>query len=337
MSLISIRRLVLGCGVVLLTTAGGSMGLAPVTPESQEKAVSSAEKLRQALDQAITLDVNEQPLTATLNKIREQTKINFVIDRLVIQQMGYDPDQMPVSAKFKDSKAKNCLRSMLSPYNLSYAIIGDTVLISTDDMVIQRQMKQRVSIDLDKTDLATALKQLSRETATNLLLDSRVSGKDSKATVTLQLDDVPLETVIRLVAEAGGLKPVQVGNVMLVTTKALATEMRADPELMQGGVNPQQEIQMLQQKRMMMMQQGQLGGVIFQPVGGVAGIAAGAAAGGPAPPVEKAVEEKAADPKNPDPPVDADKKAPEKSSEDKKPEQKKAEDKPAPDKKSDKN
>jgi hypothetical protein len=185
---------------------------------------------------------------------------------MLIQQMGYDPEQMPVSAKLKDAKARTCLRSVLSPYNLGYAIIGDTVLISTDDMVMQRQMKQRVSVDLDKVDLAAALKQLSRETATNLMLDSRVPAKEGKATVSLQLDDVPLDTAVRLVAEAGGLKPIQVGNVMLVTTKALANEMRNDPELMTGAQTPQQEIQMLQQKRMLMLQQQQFAPPIFQPV-----------------------------------------------------------------------
>jgi hypothetical protein len=276
-----------GLALALCVAAGDAQlaSAAPVDPESKDKASSPAEKIRQALDQPISLDIAEQPLTQALNKIREQTKINFVVDRMFIQQMGYDPEQMPVSAKLKDAKARTCLRTVLSPYNLGYAIIGDTVLISTDDMVMQRQMKQRVSIDLDKVDLAAALKQLSRETATNLLLDTRVPAKETKSTVTLQLEDVPLETAIKLVAEAGGLKQVQVGNVMLVTTKALANEMRNDPELMTAAQTPQQEIQMLQQKRMWMIQQQQMAPQIFQPVNPP-----------PPPPAEKPAEEKKSDP-----------------------------------------
>ena len=81
-----------------------------------------------------------------------------------------------------------------------------------------------------------------------------------------KLVNMPLDTAVRLVAEAGGLKPIQVGNVMLVTTKALANEMRNDPELMTGAQTPQQEIQMLQQKRMLMLQQQQFAPPIFQSV-----------------------------------------------------------------------
>jgi hypothetical protein len=286
MSFVAVCQGILGAGLALaLTVVAGLASAAPADQESKDKATTPTEKIRQALDQPIALDITEQPLTQALNKIREQTKINFVVDRMLIQQMGYDPEQMPVSAKLKDAKARTCLRSVLSPYNLGYAIIGDTVLISTDDMVMQRQMKQRVTVDLDKVDLAAALKQLSRETATNLLLDSRVPVKEGKTTVTLQLEDVPLDTAIKLVAEAGGLKPVQVGNVMLVTTKALANEMRNDPELMTAAQTPQQEIQMLQQRRMLMMQQQQLAPQIFQPVQPP-----------PPPPAEKTGEEKKADP-----------------------------------------
>jgi hypothetical protein len=267
MSFVSVRPGALVAALTLvLAVAVAPASAAPADPETKDKAAGPAEKIRKALDQPINLDINEQPLTHALNQIREQTKINFVVDRMLIQQMGYDPEQMPVSAKLKDAKARTCLRSVLSPYNLGYAIIGDTVLISTDDMVMQRQMKQRVSVDLDKVDLAAALKQLSHETATNLMLDSRVPAKEGKTTVSLQLDDVPLDTAVRLVAEAGGLKPVQVGNVMLVTTKALANEMRNDPELMTGAQTPQQEIQMLQQKRMLMLQQQQFAPPIFQSV-----------------------------------------------------------------------
>jgi hypothetical protein len=233
------RRPLLAAGLALtlalapaaLVTAG------PAPADNKDKAVSPAEKIKKQLDQTISLEITEQPLTLALNQIREQTKINFVIDKFTIQQMGMDPEQMPVNVKLKDVKVRTALRSALSPYNLGYAIMGDTVLISTDDMAMHRQMRQRVSVELEKVDLAAALKQLSRETATNLMLDSRV-GKEAKTEVSLQMEDVPLETAVRLVAEMAGLKPVKVGNVLFVTTKTLANEMRNDPDLNQPGVNP---------------------------------------------------------------------------------------------------
>jgi hypothetical protein len=227
----------LAAGIVLtLALMPAARAAAPGTPEVQAKEATPAEKIRKQLDQPITIEINDQSLNAALNLIREQTKINFVVDRFTIQQMGMDPEQMLVNIKLKEVKARSCLRSVLGPYNLGYAIIGDTVLISTDDMAMHRQLRQRVSVDLEKMDLAAALKKLSRDTATNVMLDTRVTGKETKAEVTLQMEDVPLETAVRLMAEMAGLKPVKVGNVLFVTTKAHANEIRAEGDLNQPGV-----------------------------------------------------------------------------------------------------
>ena len=45
------------------------------------------------------------------------------------------------------------------------------------------------------------------------------------------MEDVPLETAVRLIAEMVNLKPVGVGNTLFVTTKANANELRNDPDL----------------------------------------------------------------------------------------------------------
>jgi type II secretory pathway component GspD/PulD (secretin) len=231
-------RLALTAAVACTLALTTSLFAAPGPADTKEKEATPAEKIKKQLDQPITLEVTDQSLNAALNQIREQTKINLVVDRFTIQQMGMDPEQLIVSVKLKDVKARSCLRSVLSPYNLGYAIIGDSVLVSTDDMAIFRQMKQRVSIDLEKVDLPTALKKLSKDTAANVMLDSRVTGKETKAEVTLQMEDVPLETAVRLMAEMAGLKPVRVGNVLFVTTKQSANELRAEVEPNGPGGQP---------------------------------------------------------------------------------------------------
>ena len=77
--------------------------------------------------------------------------------------------------------------------------------------------------------LAAALRQLGRETAANVVLDGRAE-KEAETEVTLQLEDVPLETAVRLLSEMAGLKPVRVGNTLFVTRKELAAAMRNDPD-----------------------------------------------------------------------------------------------------------
>jgi hypothetical protein len=199
----------------------------PLNPTDKSKPVSAADKLRRELDQLITIDINEQPLNLAVNQLREQTHLNFVLDKFTLLQLGIDPDMVPVSAKLKDVKLRSALRTIFGPYNLSFAIIGDTVLISTDEMAIYRQMRQRVNVDVENIEFASSLRQLARETATNLVIDPRVQ-KEAQGKITLQIEDVPLDTAVRLMSEMVGLKPVKVGNTLFICSKTTAKDLREE-------------------------------------------------------------------------------------------------------------
>jgi hypothetical protein len=234
MRIVPLRKHLLAAGAVLALTPF-LLTAAPAVPEKPK--TSPAEKIRADLDQTISIEIADQSFDKALEQLREQTKLNIVFDRMTVQmvcqQMGLQgPEQMPINLKLKDVKVKSALRSILAQANLGYAIIGDTVFVSTEPMVMYKQLQQRVSLDCDKQELSAALKQLGRETATNLVVDPR-AAKDAKMEVSLQMEDVPLETAVRLLSEMAGLKPVRVGNVLFVTTKANAQEMRSDPELVQ--------------------------------------------------------------------------------------------------------
>jgi hypothetical protein len=207
---------------------------APAAPSAPDKdqATSPAEKIRQALNAPVSVKIEKQSLTAAIDMLREKGKVNLVLDTVSIQQMGIAYDQPPtlVDVDLKDVKLKSALRTILEPYNLSYSVVGDTVVITTEQMAVTRQMRQRVNVEFDKVELTQALKQLNRETGANLLLDSRVE-KEAKNPVSLELDDVPLETAVRLLSEMAGLKPVRIGNVLFITDKKNANELRNDPDL----------------------------------------------------------------------------------------------------------
>jgi hypothetical protein len=227
----------LAAGAALAGALAPAVWAAPAAPSTpdKDKAAPAVEKIRKALDAPITLKLERQSLTAAVDVLRDKTKLNFVLDTFTLQQFGIIPDQppTPVDVDLKDVKLKSALRTILQPYGLSYAPIGDTILITNEQTAMVRQMKQRVNIECDKVEFGQALKQLSRETAVNLILDSRVE-KEAKSAVSLELEDVPLETAVRLLSEMAGLKPVRVGNVLFITDKKNANEMRNDPDL--GGM-----------------------------------------------------------------------------------------------------
>ena len=222
---------------VVLTLAWGiavsCAPAAPVSSEAKPQVVTPAEKIRQALDKTVSVEIDGQPFHLALNQLKEQFGVNLVLDRFTIQQMGMDPEQFQVNYKAKDVKLRAALRSILGQYNLSYAIVGDSVLVTTDDMAMYRQMRQRVNIDLDAAEFAAAIRQL----ATNLIIDAR-SAKEAKGAVTLQLEDVPLETAVRLMCETVGLKPVRVGNVMFICSRAAANDLKTDTDFVPPGAAP---------------------------------------------------------------------------------------------------
>lgn len=237
MNFSALLLLLLSC---TLLVAPAPAGAAPAV--EPKKVETPAEKLRKALDQIIDLDMADQSLAQAVNQLREQTKINFVLDRFLLQSLGMDPEHSPVTVKLQKVTVRSALRTLLATYNLGFGIVGETVLISTDEIVMQRQLRQRVNLDLDQVELATALKRLSQETGANLTVDVRVH-KEAKTEVSLQLEDVPLETAVRLLTELAGLKPVRSANVLFVTSKDRAAQLRGDPDFFdRSGPNPNERM-----------------------------------------------------------------------------------------------
>src|SRR5262245_1438619 len=223
------RYLRFGCLTVVLSWLMASAVTADDPPAKE--ADSPAETVRKALDKTVTLDFSSQNMQEVVQHLKEKTNINFVIDLITIQQMGVLIDEngnpMTIHLKIEKGKLRQGLQRILQPYSLSCFIVGDSVLISTEETGVQRQMRQRIDVDVNQVPLETALRKLARTHAISLLIDPKVL-KDAKTPVTLQLDDVTLETTVRLLAELGGLKSVRLGNVLFITDEGKATKLRQE-------------------------------------------------------------------------------------------------------------
>lgn len=190
--------------------------------------VVPADKVRKALDQTVNVELAAQPLHQALDDLGKQIGVHIVLDRSFLMNLGVE-EEITVTVAIKDGKARTALRAMLGQYNLGYAIIGDTIFVSTPETAIYRQLRQPVTLDMEDVAVNAALKQLAKQTGSNLLLDPRLKKEELAKPVTLQVEEVPLETAVRLLAELADLKVARLGNVLLITTAERAERLRNEP------------------------------------------------------------------------------------------------------------
>ena len=171
------------------------MWAAPVASEPRT-APSPAEKNRKLLDQSVSAEFAEQPLHAVLTTLGEQTKIKFVLDRMTMAQVGLSEGDLPVTAKLQDVKPANGLKTILGQYGLSFVVLDDAVLVTTEEVALYRQMRQRVDVGRAGSRLPDGVAAARRSSACNPWSRSRAPKELKAAALNLQLEDVPLENAV---------------------------------------------------------------------------------------------------------------------------------------------
>jgi hypothetical protein len=208
-------------------------------PKDKPKGDSDPEFMRKMLDSKVSMEFNGIGLPNVLAQLSEDNKIKLVLDEATVRMMGFEPADIMINCKLKDVKLRAGLRTMLNQHNLTCAVVGDSVLVTTEEQVIYKQLKQRVDVDLDNVPLNKALKDLAMRTGVNIIIDPRTNkNKANEAPVTLSVDDVPLDAAVRLMCEIGGLKPARMGPVIFVTTEDRADKLKDSDNLVPNPYNP---------------------------------------------------------------------------------------------------
>ncbi len=232
------KWLFLLAGLFCLVACVASVGLAADEP-------ASAEQVRKALDQTISVDFNSLSFTNAVEWLRDKTKLNIIVDKTPF--VNSDPnhlDQAPLKLKLNNVKVRTVLRQMMNevppfydpdptglnrPTAMTFVVEDEIVVITSEPLAFRRQMQQRVNVDLDKTPLEQALRKLAHDTGVNIVLDPRHAA-GGKVAITMRLNQVPLETTVRLLSETASLRSVRVSNVLFVTSKQTAEELRKEEE-----------------------------------------------------------------------------------------------------------
>lgn len=222
MRCLSIGLLAAAISIALTSSALAAPGKNDPKPEK-----NPAEAIRKALDKTGKFEFTAVNLGGVLNTLGEEYKINIVLDRGVLQLMGLEPEVMNVELKLKEGTLRSALRAITGQYSLTYVIVGDALVVTTEEMAVYRQLKQRVTVDYDAIPLNKALKEMATKYAVTVVFDPKIlKTKTVENPVTLQVDDVPFEAAVRLMCEMAELKPARMGNVIYVTTEARADKLK---------------------------------------------------------------------------------------------------------------
>jgi hypothetical protein len=110
----------------------------------------------------------------------------------------------------------------------TYRIVNGYVEITTRNRVQSGVLLgMPIVIEFDKCPLEEALQEIMDKNGVTVVLDGSV-GERAKTSITAVFQQVPLDTVVRLVADMADLRVVPVENMLYVTTKEKAETLRKE-------------------------------------------------------------------------------------------------------------
>lgn len=256
------------CGIVsrlalsaITLLVGPSLGIAAPMPAKAAKNEATTTAARRALEHVGDFQYQTRSLIDVVDDIKHQTGVEITLDPTIVN-FGLDPSSPTINANLKRTTVREALKAILAPHNLRVGVTRQGLYISHDEGVTAYQLRQSVSIDCDGTPFNKAVNALTMETGANVVVDPRFK-EQAETPIVLKLEEVPLETALRLLAELADLRAVRMSNVMFITSRDRAQTLRQDAD---GPLPPSPPTPVIQQLNLN-------GGNPFIGFGGPGGVA----------------------------------------------------------------
>jgi hypothetical protein len=196
--------------------------------------------IQDRLSKPITIEFDSGPLKEALSYLSERYEVPILVNTeafkndLNCTEVENQPVKLPKMVAIRMGKV---LGLLLGQVEGIYVIRADYIEVTTAARVRAELKKEGeaktlpslVSAAFDKRPLGEALRVLEDWGDCNIVLDARTADK-GKAPVTATLNNVPVETAVRLLADMADLKAVTIDNVYYVTTKENAKSLEEEQE-----------------------------------------------------------------------------------------------------------
>jgi hypothetical protein len=190
--------------------------------------VDSAMTLQEALDHLadrfkLTFDVNEAAFEAEgLKDVRARPVAKKPIPKMINVRL--------------DTLLRKFLARIPARSGATFLIRQDTIELTTTAAVraeLGREgrgpLPALATAIFNDNPLDDALRELAQTTESNIVLDARV-GEEAQTPVRARLENVPVDTAVRVLADMAGLESIRLDNLLYVTTRENAARLRGDQE-----------------------------------------------------------------------------------------------------------
>ena len=217
-----------------------------------------AKNFRDALNQEIEFNgLNDPKLTLGefLEQLSQRYSVTFMVteaafkEESVLDVLGYPIAEKPLP-KMSGVRLKTILGHVLSrlpSVSPGVFIIRRDMIEITTQSAIRAELGHMgndpvfplVHASFKKSSLEDALQELSDSTGFNIVLDTRKleSGKTT-AMVTANLQNVPVDTAVRILADMSDMRAVLLDNVLYVTSKENADRLQAEQDKRRESETP---------------------------------------------------------------------------------------------------
>ena len=218
-------------------------------PAAATAATRTLAQLRAALDEQIDMKEFQQPMTLkeALGLIQDKVNAKFkgddvlpiLIDAEAFKEENPDaPDIYDAQVKFppfpRRMKAVEALKLALlriPTKNAAFLLRGQFGFIEVTTVKrasLKHLLRQKVFINFERTPLADAVEELSALTGVSVVMDPRLGDK-LKAPVTVHLNgEVPLDELLRLLANLVEVKFVTSREILYLTSPANAAALERE-------------------------------------------------------------------------------------------------------------
>jgi protein involved in polysaccharide export with SLBB domain len=228
--------------------------------EESEAGLAEGAGIKDRLQQPVSLHIDGMPLRAVLEDLHDFLGLKIDLDRRALKHEGIDLDR-PVTVRLEGISTRSALHLLLHPLHLTFVVKEDAVVVtprtppadaaaaeeqedappprkvkagcpsgqSQKEREVERKLATPVTLNFTDAPLKTVIEDLRAFQGINICVDEaalKEEGISLDRPVTVKLEEVSLQSALRLLLRQAHLGYVIKDEVLMITTEANESHVR---------------------------------------------------------------------------------------------------------------